>query len=390
MTSLRTTTLVPLVLLLAATPAALPAQRPDLDPRVTSQIDSLFRPFDRSDSPGYAVGIVRDGQLVFAKGYGRANLDDDVAITSRTAFHLASLSKQFTAAAVALLIQDGALSLEAPVSKYIPETAKYGPDLRIKHLVYFTSGLHEYFALPRANGDPWFSSHYFTVDDALRIALTPDTLKFAPGARWDYSNSDYMLLARIVERVSGKPFGDFLQARVFAPLGMSNTHLDDDATLIVRGRATGYVRRDDPGVRGALESVGVHIRAGTGFARMVRTSPHYGGSGVFSTLEDLARWDASFSNGRLGAGFAQQMLQRTKFAHDKTNDAFGLVIGSYRGQEMIWFSGGDFDTSTYMARFPQARLSIYCLSNLATGNAEEKCGAVREILQRAGVLESAR
>lgn len=379
----------PVVFLLALAPAVMHSQRPALDPSIAAGIDSIFAPFDRPRAPGYAIGVVRDGQLVFARGYGRANLDDDIPITPRTAFHLASLSKQFTAAAIALLIEDGVLSLDTPVSRYLPETAKYGAALQLKHLVYFTSGLHEYGSVARTNGDPWFSAHYFTIDDALAAALRPDTLRFAPGSRWAYTNTDFMLLAKIVERVTGRSLADFLRVRLFAPLGMTNSHVDDDATLIVPHRATGYARRDDSFVRESLKSVGLRIREDTGFVRMVRTSPHYGGSGVFSTLEDLAKWDESFISHRLaGPGFTRRMLQRERFAHDKTNDAFGLVFGSHLGQEMIWFSGGDLDTSTYMARFPGARLSVYCLSNLATGNAEAKCGQVIQILHRSGMLRT--
>jgi CubicO group peptidase (beta-lactamase class C family) len=139
------------------------------------------------------------------RGYGLANLEDRVPITPDTVFHLASLSKQFTASAIALLILDHKLSLDDPVARYIPETAKYGPDLRIKHLVYMTSGLHEYFDVPRPGGLPWYSAYRFTRDDALAAALSPPSLEFAPGTKWAYSNTNYMLLTKIVEKISGQP-----------------------------------------------------------------------------------------------------------------------------------------------------------------------------------------
>ena len=126
-----------------------------VDAATRTAIDKIFAPYATQDSPGYVLGLIKDGKLVFAKGYGQANLDDGIALTPQTAFHLASLSKQFTGAAVALLILAGKLSLDDPVAKYIPETAKYGSNLRIKHLVYMSSGLHEYTDLPRQSGLPW-------------------------------------------------------------------------------------------------------------------------------------------------------------------------------------------------------------------------------------------
>jgi CubicO group peptidase (beta-lactamase class C family) len=351
-------TLVLPVLAEGATPLSSP---------LVTQIDAIFAPFDHDGSPGYALGVVKDGQLIFAKGYGRANL--------------ASLSKQFTAAAVALLILDGKLTLETPVVTFFPEIAHFKTDLRIKHLIYFTSGLPEYTSLPRTNGSPWFSYFYFTTDEAIATTLRAPALEFAPGSRWEYSNVNFMLLAKIVERVSGLPLSEFLQRRVFTPLGMRSTQLDDDSSIVIPNRATGYFDRSSSDSRVQLDSVGVHIRDGTGYAQLLRVSPHYGGSGVFSTVEDLALWNENFESNRLaGVAFTRQMLQRVRFAHDKDNDAFGLVFGSIAGREMIWFSGGDLDTSTYMARIPSEHLAIICLSNMPTGNSENKAQQVLSLI----------
>ena len=358
---------------------------PSLPPSVASRIDAVFAPFDHDGSPGYALGVVKDGQLVFAKGYGRANLDYNLPITPHTAFHLASLSKQFTAAAVALLIQDGKLTLDTPVATYFPEVTHFHSDLRIKHLIYFTSGLPEYTTLRRSNGLPWFSYYYFTTDEAIAATLNAPALEFAPGTMWEYSNVNYMILTRIVEQASGMPFSVFVQRRIFTPLGMSRSLVDDDTTLVIPDRATGYADRADDEIRRKLESVGVHIREGTGYAQLLRVSPHFGGSGIFSTLEDLALWDANFDSGRLaGPAFTKLMLQRMRFAHDKDNDAFGLVFGSFAGREMIWYSGGDLDTSTFMARIPSEHLAVICLSNMPNGNSEEKAKRVLAVLLGSG------
>ncbi|MBI1967145.1 MAG: serine hydrolase [Gemmatimonadetes bacterium] len=147
---------------------------------------------------------------------------------------------------------------------------------------------------------------------------------------------------------------------------------------------TGYADRADSTVRRDLASVGIQVRDAPGYVRLVRNSPHYGGSGVFSTVEDLAKWDATFETHVLGGpALAAQMLQTHRFAHDKDNDAFGLVFERFMGREMIWFSGGDLDASTFMARLPAERLTIICLSNMPKGDAEGRAQAVLRL-----VLES--
>jgi CubicO group peptidase (beta-lactamase class C family) len=202
-----------------------------VDSATRTAIDKIFAPYATQNSPGYVLGLIKNGNLVFAKGYGQANLDDGIALTPRTAFHLASLSKQFTGAAVALLILAGKLSLEDPVSKYIPETAKYGGNLRIKHLVYMTSGLPEYTDLPRQSGLPWMAFYYFTRNEAISAALKPDNLEFPPGAQWAYRNINYMILTRIVEKISGQPYAAFMREKVFRPLGIALPDMRRGRTL---------------------------------------------------------------------------------------------------------------------------------------------------------------
>lgn len=356
-----------------------------LDASQQAKIDTLFaRP---PASPGYAVAILKDGDFAFSRGYGLANLDDGIPITPETSFHLASLSKQFTGAAVALLILDHKIALSDPVSKYIPEAAKYGDGLRIEHLVYMTSGLHEYSDLARVSGDPWMTFYYFTRDEAIATALRPQHLEFTPGTQWAYRNINYMLLTKIVEVVSHQSFAAFMKARIFTPLGMEHTLIDDDTTAIIPHRATGYALRSDPKVVKELASVGMVIRPGEGWARLVRVSPHFGGSGVFTTLNDLLRWDQNwYANTLAGPSFTELMNRRQTFQHDKDNDAFGLVWRSRYGYPMLDYSGGDIDTSTYMARFPGQHLTVICLSNMPLGDAEGKTQALLELLHGWGKL----
>lgn len=366
-------------------PLAAQKAAPWLDPTQQSAIDRVFtRP---PNSPGYAFALIKDDGFVFSKGYGLANLDDGIPITPETSFHLASLSKQFTAAAVALLILDHKIALSDPVAKYLPEVGKYGDGLRIEHLVYMTSGLHEYTDQPRKSGMPWMTFYYFTREEAIAASLEPDQLEFVPGTQWAYRNINYMLLTRIVEVVSHESFAAFMQSRVFAPLGMSHSEVNDDSTEVIPHRATGYALRSDPRVLQEFAQVGVVIKPGDGWARLTRIAPHFGGSGVFTTLDDLLLWDRNWYSGTLaGPQFTELMNSRRKFVHDKDNDALGLVWRSSYGHPMLDYSGGDTDASTYMARFPDEHFTIVCLSNMPLGDAEGKAKAVLDLLHGWGKL----
>jgi len=356
-----------------------------LDSSQEVAVDRLFS--QPPNSPGYAVALIKDGEFAFSRGYGLANLDDGISITPKTSFHLASLSKQFTAAAIALLILNHKIALSDPVAKYIPEVAKYGQGLHIEHLIYMTSGIHEYTDVPRKNGVPWMAFYYFTRDEAIATALGPDQLEFVPGTKWAYRNINYMLLTKIVEVVSHQPFAVFMRDRVFGPLGMSHSQINDDSTEVIPHRATGYALRSDPTVLKELASVGVSIKPGDGWARLVRVAPHFGGSGVFTTLEDLLLWDWNWYTASLsGPQFTELMNKRMKFEHDKDNDAFGLVWRSLYGHPMLDYSGGDTDASTYMARFPEQHFTIICLSNMPLGDTEDKAHALLELLHGWGGL----
>jgi CubicO group peptidase (beta-lactamase class C family) len=358
---------------------------PWLEAAQASAIDQLF---SRSpESPGYALALIKDGEFVFAKGYGLANLDDNIPITPETSFHLASLSKQFIASAVAILVLDHKIALSDPVAKYLPEVSKYGNGLRIEHLIYMTSGLHEYTDEPRNNGAPWMAFYYFTRDEAIAAALKSKQLEFAPGTKWAYRNINYMILTKIVEVVSHEPFAVFMHDRIFGLLGMSHSEINDDSTEIIPHRATGYAPRSDPRLIKELEQVGIAIHAGDGWVRLVRVAPHFGGSGVFTTLNDLLLWDRNWYAGTLaGLQFTELMDKRIKFQHDKDNDAFGLVWRSAYDHPMLDYAGGDTDASTYMARFPEQRFTIVCLSNMPLGDAEGKAHATLDLLHRWGKL----
>jgi CubicO group peptidase (beta-lactamase class C family) len=341
-----------LLLLWFASPSVAQNKLGEVNGRRARAITDVFAKFDRADAPGYAVGIVKNGRLVYARGFGSANLDYNIPITKQTVFNVASLSKQFTAACIGILIRRGQLSLEDELAKFFPAAAKYGASIRIKHLVYMTSGLKEYYRLPRPGGRSW-ERDYFTVADAIAASLNESELDFQPGTKWAYSNVNYMLLAEIVARVSKMSFAEFARRNIFEPLGMRNTHFNDDVTRVVPLRAIGY-----------------NPREGGGFHKHDRISPHYGGSGLHTTIGDLFLWNESFYTHALGGAELTRLLESTmQFEHPKTNDAFGLVWGEYRGLKNLWYEGGDLGFSSYMARFPAERFTLIVLSNLGNGDA---------------------
>ncbi|RYE25853.1 MAG: class A beta-lactamase-related serine hydrolase [Sphingobacteriaceae bacterium] len=364
------------------------AQVASLPKTVEKQVDVLFSAYNKPGSPGYAIGIFKDQKILLAKGYGMANLDYNIPIMAGTFFNIASLSEQFTAACIASLILKDSITLEDEVSKFVPAVAKYGRTIKIKHLVYFTSGIHEYHTLPHKNGLNWNLYDYFTLDTAIATSLSQPKLQFEPGTKWEYSNTDYMLLAKIVEKVSGQTMNEFATKNIFLPLGMTSTQINDDVTAIVSNRATGYVPRIAETVNGASK-VGYYLRKEGDYLQAHWNSPHYGGSGVFTSINDWYRWDKNFYTHALGGqAFYELMHKRMKFSHDKNNDAFGLVFGDYKGEQIIWYAGGDIGFNSCVMRFPSQALTIVCFSNLdLSGNAEKMAMQVADILAETRLLK---
>jgi CubicO group peptidase (beta-lactamase class C family) len=352
--------------LCGAAAAPLGGQVPRPVPPVTAaqlaRVDRLFADAAGLDRPGYAVGIVQDGRLVHARGFGAADVERGVPIEASTVFDAASLAKQFTAACVGILVRRGRIRLDDEVRRHLPEMPDYPEPVRIEHLVYMTSGLREYYTLPRPGGLDWERDR-FTVADAIAATFAQPRLAFRPGERWAYSNVNYMILAELVSRVSGMPFSEFARREIFAPLGMTSTRVDDDLRVVPR------------------QAAGHNERADGGWRRETRRSPHYGGSGLFTTVEDLARWDRAFETHALGGPELTRLLLSTRrYDHPKANDAFGLVWGEHRGRRTLWYEGGDLGFSSYMVRLPDDRLTVVVLSNFGTGAAAERARRILDVL----------
>jgi CubicO group peptidase (beta-lactamase class C family) len=357
-----------------------------LEKEVTENIDSLFSETDNLNSPGYAIGIIKDTTILYTNDYGSANLDYNIPISNNTAFDIASVSKQFTSACIALLIIDGKLTLDSPVQNYVPELSKYKDTIRIKHLIYNTSGLTDYFKIPRKNKKSWLDLHYFDIDEAILTSLSQDTLAFKPGEKWDYSNVNFMLLTKVIESISGESFSEFIQTRLFKPLKMDNTLVNDDITTIIPNRATPYNPRESI-YFDAYKKEGINIKQEGKWIQHHRISPHYGGSGIISTIDNLLKWEKNFFDQKLGGEKFYEIMHRTpKFEHERDNQAFGLYFGTFLERKFVAWEGATSGISSQIIRFPDQKIAIIVLSNLGSGQASEKANQIANILINANEL----
>jgi len=240
-----------------------------------ASIDSIFSRWDSPDSPGGTVGIIKEGKLVFAKGYGSANLDYNIPNESKTVYRIGSTSKQFTAACIIILSQQGKLSLEDKLMKFFPNFPSYANDITIQHLLNHTSGIRDYLILARLSG--LGSEDHYTDNMVGKWLMSQQELNFNPGDEYLYSNSGYWLLGQIVKIVSGVTMAEYAKENIFIPLEMNDTHFHNDHKQIVKNRASGY----RPNRKG-------------GYSISMTTLDMIGDGGIFTTVEDLAKWDASF------------------------------------------------------------------------------------------------
>jgi len=323
---------------------------------ITAQVDKIFEKWDKPDSPGCALAVIKEGRIVYKRGYGMANLDHEVPITSSTVFNIASVSKQFTAAAIALLAQEGKLSLDDDVRKYIPKLPDYGTPITFRNLIHHTSGLRGVEPLMDLAG--WrIGLDYVTEEDILGFLFRQRELNFSPSEKYEYSNSNYILLAQIVTRISGQSFREYTQTHIFEPLGMKSTFFRDDQAEVVKNVAYGYLPADD----------------NTFQLSMPTTSNIVGAGGLHTTVEDLALWDQNFYDGRVGgSAFIEQLLQPGKL-NDGTvlaDAGFGLIVATYRGLPIVEHGGREAGYRAHLIRFPEQRFSVACLCNTTTLPAE--------------------
>jgi CubicO group peptidase (beta-lactamase class C family) len=316
------------------------------DDESAKKVDAFLSQWDKNDLPGCGVGAVKDGKLVYKRGFGMANLEYDVPNTPLTLFNLASASKPFTAMSIALLAQQGKLSLDDDIRKYVPEIPKYAETVTIRHLLHHTSGIREYQALIFFGG--LSPDNALSDKTVLNMLARQKNLSFAPGTKHQYSNSNYHLLGIIVSRVSGKSLRAFAEENIFKPLGMKNTMFFDNRFEVVKNRASGYRVGPDKS-----------IRARSSLFDLV------GGGGVLTTVEDLYLWDQNFYEPKVGNKELIGLLTTpgTLNNGEKLDYAFGLWRQEYKGLPVIKHSGNMFGYRAQIVSFPEQRFTVIALCN---------------------------
>jgi CubicO group peptidase (beta-lactamase class C family) len=248
---------------------------------IVNKIDAIFLPWDTRVSPGCVCAVMHAGQVLYCKGFGMADLEHDIPITPDSVFYISSTAKQFTAASIALLAIDGKLSLEDDIQKYFPELHDFGHPITLGNLVHHTSGIRDFKALLALLG--WTIIDHIDNRLAMKLLTRQRTLNFLPGSRFMYGDSNYILLAEVVRRVTGKALPEFAKEMFFGPLEMNRTRIEDDVREVVANRVISYAPKHD----------------GTGYWQFIKTIEAYGPGNVLTTGGDLARWEENFYSGKV-------------------------------------------------------------------------------------------
>ncbi len=312
----------------------------------TAKVDKIFAPWDKATTPGLALAVIRDGKIIYERGYGMAKLEDGIVNTPDKVFDIGSVSKQFTAACVAMLIREGQVGLEDDIRQYLPEMPAYEKPVTVNHLLHHTSGLRDYNALLSLAGfRPESDSP--TVEEAYEVICRQKKLNYTPGEEYSYTNTGFFLLSQIVERVSGKSLNAFAQERIFKPLGMAKTLFQDDHTQIIKDRATGY----ELGKNGYSISMSNWDETGDG--------------NVYTTVRDLYLWDQAFYTNALGKDLMDMLhTQGVLNSGKKIDYAWGLVVREYKGLKVVEHGGAWVGFRAAIARFPEQKFSVVILANL--------------------------
>jgi CubicO group peptidase (beta-lactamase class C family) len=323
-----------------------------LEPKGTTpekQIDQLFTAWNNPQTPGASVAVAKEGKIIFKKGYGSADLEYNIPNTPATIFHIASLSKQFTAFSILLLEGEGKLSINDDVRKYIPEIPDFGKVITLNHLMHHTSGLRDQWDLLAMAG--WRLDDIITKEQILRLVSRQKELNFNPGDEFLYCNTGFTLLAEVVARVSGQTFAEFTRKHIFEPLKMTNTLFYDDCEKIVKNRAYSY-----------------HVDS-TGFKKSILSYSTVGATSLFTTVEDLSLWAMNFENPVVGKDVIGKMnIKGILNKGDTIGYAMGQGVGVYKGLKFIAHDGADAGYRTSLWRFPDQKFSVNVLSNFASFN----------------------
>jgi CubicO group peptidase (beta-lactamase class C family) len=320
----------------------------------TAEIDKIFA-WTKPTEPGCSVAVSHNGKQVVDRAYGLADMERDVKISPQTLFDVGSIRKQFVAASIFLLAEDGKLSVSDDVRKHVPELPDYGSKITLDHLLTHTSGIRDWTGLLNlADGDM----------DAWTMILRQRGLNFMPGEEMAYSNSGFVLLTEIVTRASGMPFSEFVRKRLFEPLGMKATTYVNDMNAVIKNRALAYEKDRD----------------GVWKQNMLVGNERGGGGALFTTASDLLIWNDALTNNRVGTSVSAKLVEPGKLNNGRTitTAGHGLFMQTYRGAKEIWYSGSAAGYKGWLGRYPEQGLSIAMLCN--SGDGTDRTSFARRIV----------
>ena len=334
-----------------------------LPPEMTQAIDAVFADIEAT-GPGCAVGVVANQKLAYGKGYGLANLDYGLPITTQSNFYLGSVGKQFTAATILHAVGAGHLSLDDPIQKWVPEIPEYDNPTTVRHLIHHTSGIRDYLNLWGLAGIR--SEDVHADEEILSLLARQRNPNFPAGDMYLYSNSGYFLLAQIVERATGRTLREYAEAEVLNPLGMTRTYIHDDRLEVMDQRVVGYQAVAEGGYR--MDNPWNFDKVGSG--------------GVFSSIEDLVHWDRNYYTEEVGgAGFTEKMRERGVLNNGRVLPyAFGLTHGQYRGVTTIGHGGALAGFRSDLLRFPEQETTVLVLCNFPNSDPAARGRQVADVV----------
>ena len=332
----------------------------------SQSIDDIFIEWNKPDTPGAALGIVKDGNLIYSNGYGIGDLEHNIKITSSSVFYIGSVSKQFVTFSILLLEEQGKLNLDDKIQKYLPDFPEYDSPLTIRHFIHHTSGVRDYLTLMYLRGRSYLDKT--DKNEVYELIKKQKELNFSPGEKYLYSNSCYFMLAMIIEKAAGQSLKIFAHENIFEPLGMKNSLFYDDNTDLIKNRVFSYKKRSNK----------------EGFDNLIMRFDLVGSGGVYSNIEDLFLWDQNFYNNKLGKG-GQKIINKMHKEGllnngESSGYAFALNNGVYRGLKTVSHAGSLAGYRAQLMRFPEEKTSIIILANRGDSSPTDKSLQIADIM----------
>ena len=320
----------------------------------SQEIDSIFKQWSKRNVPGGAIGIIKDGELMYSKGYGIADLEHDIKIRPSSVFNICSISKEFVSFSLLLLEEQGKINLDDTVQTYLPDFPEYDAPLTIRHLINHTSGVRDVKKLIQLKGKNILDN--LEPEEVYALIKHQKALEFSPGDKFAWSNSDYFILSMIIEKISGQSLKTFTQEHIFGPLGMKSTLFYDDNTELIKNRVFSYHKKN----------------AADGFDNVIMRFHLVGSFGAYSTIEDLFLWDQNFYNNKLGKGgqkIIKKMHEEGLLNNGESSDyAHSVMINNYKGLKTVRHGGSFAGYRSVILRFPDEKVSVIILANRGDAN----------------------